>query len=63
MHIYEEGGFFDKHKDTQHGDSHIATLLVGLGSKHEGGDLCIEDENGEKTKINLSPTEVEILMT
>jgi len=37
--VYEEGGHFDWHMDSTHGDDHHATALLFLGSEWEGGDL------------------------
>ncbi|EEY53490.1 uncharacterized protein PITG_07148 [Phytophthora infestans T30-4] len=44
--VYEEGGHFFKHQDTEKEDGMIATLVVQLPSLHEGGDLVIYS-NGE----------------
>ncbi|KAG6944775.1 hypothetical protein JG688_00016921 [Phytophthora aleatoria] len=44
--VYEEGGHFAKHQDTEKEDGMIATLVVQLPSLHEGGDLVIYS-NGE----------------
>ncbi|THV06398.1 hypothetical protein K435DRAFT_960626 [Dendrothele bispora CBS 962.96] len=40
--VYEEGGHFDWHMDTTHGDDHHATALLFLGSDWEGGDLKLK---------------------
>lgn len=42
LHIYEPGGHFDTHVDTQHGPAHIGTALLVLGSPFEGGDFVLE---------------------
>jgi len=47
MHIYNEGGKFEKHKDTLHATNHYATLIVGIGTQFKGGELNLYD-NGEK---------------
>jgi len=39
MHIYEPGGHFKWHRDTLHGDDHIATLVFVLPTKFKGGQL------------------------
>ncbi|ETI35840.1 hypothetical protein F443_17888 [Phytophthora nicotianae P1569] len=44
--VYEEGGHFAKHQDTEKEDGMVATLVVQLPSLHEGGDLVIYS-NGE----------------
>ena len=56
MHIYREGGKFERHVDTLHGSNHVATLVVGLGTQHEGGDLVVTHQDRE-TVFSLSPTE------
>jgi len=52
MHIYREGGFFHEHVDTLHGDNHIATLVVGLGAAHEGGELVVK-HNGQEESFDI----------
>lgn len=39
--MYEPGGHFVKHQDTEKEDGMIATLVVQLPSEHEGGDLLV----------------------
>eukprot|EP00644_Phytophthora_capsici_P004076 jgi/Phyca11/36356/gw1.107.22.1 len=39
--VYEEGGHFVKHQDTEKEDGMIATLVVQPPSLHEGGDLVV----------------------
>ncbi|KAK7468378.1 hypothetical protein VKT23_002894 [Stygiomarasmius scandens] len=75
--VYEEGGHFDWHMDSTHGDDHHATALLFLGSEWEGGDLklrhggCEFSQNdeirGQKQKDeehvqNLSEDEKDIYM-
>ena len=43
--IYEEGGFFLKHKDSEKEKGMFGTLILGLPSKYSGGELVIEFEN------------------
>ena len=45
--IYEEGGFFAPHQDSEKIDDMIATLVVCLPSKHEGGELIISHVGDE----------------
>ncbi|KAG1689818.1 hypothetical protein DVH05_001851 [Phytophthora capsici] len=44
--VYEEGGHFLKHQDTEKEDRMIATLVLQPPSTHEGGDLVVY-RNGE----------------
>ena len=39
MLLYEEGGHFKKHRDTEKEANMFGTLVVALPSQHEGGDL------------------------
>ncbi|KAG1689816.1 hypothetical protein DVH05_001849 [Phytophthora capsici] len=39
--VYEEGGHFVKHQDTEKEDGMIATLVIQPPSLHEGGDLVV----------------------
>ena len=39
--IYEKGGFFAAHRDTEKTPNMFATLVVNLPSEHEGGDLIV----------------------
>jgi hypothetical protein len=55
MHIYEEEGFFEKHKDTQHGDSHIATFLLGLGVNMKEGIYASKMKMERRQRLALSP--------
>ena len=40
--IYEDGGFFKKHKDTEKEDGMFGTLLIQLPALHTGGDLVVK---------------------
>jgi len=42
--LYEKGGFFLPHRDGEKLDRMVATLVVGLPSVHEGGELIISHE-------------------
>jgi 2OG-Fe(II) oxygenase superfamily len=47
LHMYEQGGHFEKHRDTLHADNHYATLIVVIpSSKFTGGELLLEDNHG-----------------
>ncbi len=39
--VYEEGGFFLPHRDGEKLDRMVATLVIGLPSVHEGGELIV----------------------
>ena len=45
--IYEKGGFFLPHKDGEKVDRMVATLVVGLPSKHAGGELLVRHAGAE----------------
>jgi len=40
--VYEEGGFFKKHQDTEKEAGMFATLLIQLPALHTGGDLVVK---------------------
>ena len=40
--VYEPSGFFLKHKDSEKAKGMFGTLLIGLPSKHSGGELVVE---------------------
>ena len=46
--IYEEGDFFLKHKDSEKEEGMFGTLIIGLPSKHTGGELVIQFEGREE---------------
>lgn len=47
--VYEPGQFFVKHQDSEKDDAMVATLVVGLPSRHTGGDLVIEHAGSTTT--------------
>lgn len=49
--IYEEGGHFKQHQDTERGPGMFGTLLVQLPSQYTGGDLVIS-HNGTKWRVS-----------
>ncbi len=51
--IYEKGGFFLKHKDTEKEEGMFASLIINLPSEFAGGELEIE-WMGESVKIDFS---------
>lgn len=50
--IYEPGGFFVPHRDTEKVDGMFATLVVALPSAHEGGALVVR-HGGEEVRLDL----------
>jgi hypothetical protein len=50
--LYEEGDFFLPHKDTEKEKDMFGSLIIGLPSKHKGGELIIEFGN-EKEIANF----------
>lgn len=49
MLIYEPGGHFQKHRDTEKEPGMFGTLVIQLPSKHEGGGLVINHRNDTRT--------------
>ena len=47
--IYEPGGFFAAHRDTEKADGMIATLSISLPSAGAGGELVVRHGNREST--------------
>ncbi|HEV7402637.1 MAG TPA: 2OG-Fe(II) oxygenase [Chthoniobacteraceae bacterium] len=54
--IYDEGGFFLAHRDTEKVEGMFATLVLTLPSEHEGGELVIRHAGREVT-VDLSRAE------
>lgn len=55
--IYDPGGFFLAHRDTEKTDGMFATLVLVLPSEHQGGELVIRHAGREAT-VDLHSTEV-----
>ena len=58
--IYQTGGFFVSHRDTEKSAGMFATLVITLPSPASGGDLIVRHK-GHETRINLSgndPSEI-----
>ncbi len=53
MLIYGEGGFFRRHRDSEKEPGMFATLVVGLPSKHEGGEFIVQFED-KRQQISFS---------
>ena len=54
--VYEEGGFFLPHRDTEKTDGMFATLTIVLPSVHCGGELVIR-HTGREVTVDLSNAE------
>ena len=54
--LYEPGSFFLPHRDGEKLDRMVATLVVGLPSKFEGGELLVRHE-GKEQKIDFAGPE------
>ena len=48
MVLYEEGGFFKAHKDTEKEPGMFATLVVQLPAKHDEGNLVVRHRGKEE---------------
>lgn len=58
MLLYEEGGMFKKHKDTEKEKGMVGTLIIQLPSEFIGGALVIE-HSGEKVTYDFSSKSTE----
>jgi 2OG-Fe(II) oxygenase superfamily len=47
--LYEPGSFFLPHRDGEKLDHMVATLVIGLPSSYQGGELVVRHEGAEKT--------------
>lgn len=54
--VYEAGGFFKAHRDTEKTPGMFGTLVVVLPSEHEGGELVIR-HGGQEAVVDLAATE------
>jgi len=52
--LYEEGGFFLPHQDSEKEEGMFATLVVGLPATHTGGELLIRFD-GREEKVEFAP--------
>ncbi|KAK1943010.1 hypothetical protein P3T76_005647 [Phytophthora citrophthora] len=55
--VYEEGGHFLKHQDTEKEDGMIATLVIQPPSTHEGGDLVVYRNGEVSSRHNFGKSE------
>ncbi len=54
--VYEEGGFFKAHRDTEKQDGMFGTLVVVLPAPHSGGELVVRHA-GREARIDLAGEE------
>ena len=54
--IYEPGGFFSEHRDTEKTDGMVATLSVTLPASGAGGELVVRHA-GDETTIEMNAAE------
>lgn len=52
--LYEKGSFFLPHRDGEKLDRMVATLVIALPAKHEGGELVVRHEGREEI-IDFGP--------
>ena len=52
MLLYEKGGFFKTHRDTEKAPGMFATLVIMLPSEHEGGEVVLQLGNERRTLSN-----------
>jgi hypothetical protein len=55
--VYDEGGFFKVHRDTEKAGGMFGTMVIVLPCPHEGGELVIRHA-GRATTVELSTREV-----
>jgi hypothetical protein len=53
MLVYEEGDFFLPHKDSEKEKGMFGTLIIGLPSKHSGGELVLSFD-GEEHSVSFA---------
>lgn len=58
MLVYDKGGFFIPHRDTEKTDGMFGTLVIVLPSRHTGGELTIQHLQ-EEVVVDLSQLEVD----
>jgi len=46
--VYETGGFFLPHRDTEKAPGMVATLIIALPSPHEGGSLRVSHDGRDR---------------
>ncbi|MFM8364724.1 MAG: 2OG-Fe(II) oxygenase, partial [Verrucomicrobiota bacterium] len=54
--VYDEGGFFAAHRDTEKAGGMFGTLVVALPSAHEGGELLVRHA-GREAVVDLRGTD------
>eukprot|EP00947_MAST-08B_sp_MAST-8B-sp1_P006524 g6524.t1 len=61
--LYEEGGFFSPHKDTEKEPGMFATLVVQLPALHEGGALLVHHREETKTYDHSAESDARFFAT
>lgn len=51
MLIYEKGGHFLKHRDTEKEKNMFGTLIIQPPSTHTGGELVVYESNNRSKKV------------
>jgi len=54
--VYDEGGFFQAHRDTEKAGGMFGTLVVAMPSAHEGGELLVRHA-GREAVVDLRGTD------
>lgn len=60
--LYEEGGHFKPHKDTEKEDRMFGTLIIQLPSCYSGGDVVIS-HNGTQSRFSFAKKRRSTLIT
>jgi hypothetical protein len=55
--IYDRGGFFRAHRDTEKAAGMFGTLVIVVPSSHRGGELIVRHA-GREVELDLSSAEV-----
>ena len=50
--VYEQGGFFAPHRDTEKANGMVATLVIALPASGEGGELAVR-HHGRETVVEM----------
>ena len=52
--IYEPGGFFADHQDSEKAPGMFGTLLIGLPSQHGGGEILLDTGGEDRLTVDFS---------
>lgn len=56
--VYQQGGHFDWHRDTTHGDNHHGTVLIALNTSWKGGELSLRHRGVRESTFDMQPTKM-----